>query len=254
VPAVDCRDIVFSYIKGVRVLDGVDFVVKKGTIHGLIGPNGSGKSTLVDLVAGRQTPQQGTIELDGRRFRRAGPAARARHGFMRTFQSAVLVRELSTCDNVAIGLYSRVPRIPLRAPVWPLLPTARRDGRLIRTKTGEALGLVGASDWAKTHIAEVPHGVSQLTQFAAACVAGPSTVILDEPLAGLAPSEVEHVATILSELKSAGVSVILIEHQPRFVFALCDEVTVLDAGKVVASGSAAEVRANSRVREVYLGQ
>lgn len=254
VPAVDCRDIVFSYIKGVRVLDGVDFVVKKATIHGLIGPNGSGKSTLVDLVAGRQKPQQGTIELDGRRFKRAGAPARARHGFMRTFQSAVLVRELSTRDNVAIGLYSRVPRIPLRAPVWPLLPTARRDGRTIRTKTGEALELVGASAWAKTHIAEVPHGVAQLTQLAAACVAGPSTVILDEPLAGLAPSEIEHVATILSELKSAGVSVILIEHQPRFVFALCDEVTVLDAGKVVASGSAAEVRANSRVREVYLGQ
>jgi branched-chain amino acid transport system permease protein len=79
-------------------------------------------------------------------------------------------------------------------------------------------------------------------------------VILDEPLAGLAPTEVEHVATILAELKSAGVSVILIEHQPRFVFALCDEVTVLDAGEVVATGPAAEVRENARVREVYLGQ
>jgi branched-chain amino acid transport system permease protein len=79
-------------------------------------------------------------------------------------------------------------------------------------------------------------------------------VILDEPLAGLSPTEVEHVATILGELKSAGVSVILIEHQPRFVFALCDEVTVLDAGEVVATGPAAEVRDNARVREVYLGR
>jgi branched-chain amino acid transport system permease protein len=254
VPAVDCRDIVFSYLKGVRVLDGVDFVVEKGTIHGLIGPNGSGKSTLVDLIAGRQKPEQGTITLDGRRFKRAGAPARARHGFMRTFQWAVLVRELSARDNVGIGLYSRVPRIPLRAPAWPLLPTARRDGRTIRAKSGEALGFVGAADWARTRVAEVPHGIAQLTQFAAACVAGPSTVILDEPLAGLSPSEVEHVATILSELKSAGVSVILIEHQPRFVFALCDEVTVLDAGKVVASGPAAGVREDTRVREVYLGQ
>jgi branched-chain amino acid transport system permease protein len=100
----------------------------------------------------------------------------------------------------------------------------------------------------------VPHGVEQLTQLAAACVAGPKAVILDEPLAGLSPTEVEHMASILSELKSAGVSVILIEHQPRFVFALCDEVTVLDAGEVVVSGPAADVRANDRVREVYLGQ
>jgi branched-chain amino acid transport system permease protein len=96
--------------------------------------------------------------------------------------------------------------------------------------------------------------VEQLTQIAAACVAGPKAVILDEPLAGLSPSEVEHMAATLAELRSSGVSVILIEHQPQFVFAVCDEVTVLDAGEVVASGPAAEVRANQRVREVYLGQ
>jgi branched-chain amino acid transport system permease protein len=113
---------------------------------------------------------------------------------------------------------------------------------------------VGAERWAPTRIANVPHGIQQLTQLAAAVVAGPRAVILDEPLAGLSPTEVEHVATILGELKSAGVSVILIEHQPRFVFALCDEVTVLDAGEVVATGPAAEVRDNARVREVYLGR
>jgi len=252
--AVECRDIVFSYIRGVPVLDGVDFAVRKGTIHGLIGPNGSGKSTLVDLIAGRQRPAGGTIALDGRLVERGGPPERARHGFMRTFQAAVLVRELPARDNVAIGFYSRVPRIPLRAPVWPVVPSARRDGRLIRAKAREALAFVGAEPWADVRIGDVPHGVEQLTQLAAACVPGPSTIILDEPLAGLSPTEVEHVATILSELKSAGVSVILIEHQPRFVFALCDEVTVLDAGKVVAAGAATEVRANERVREVYLGQ
>jgi branched-chain amino acid transport system permease protein len=254
VPAVECCDIVFSYIKGIRVLDGVDFLVKKGTIHGLIGPNGSGKSTLVDLIAGRQRPASGTITLDGRRLERGGPAARAHHGFMRTFQAALLVRELSVCENVGIGLYCRFPRIPLRAPVWPVLPTNRRDGRMIRAKAHDALAFVGAAEWADMRVGDVPHGVEQLTQLAAACVAGPSTIILDEPLAGLSPAEVEHVATILSELKGAGVSVILIEHQPRFVFALCDEVTVLDAGKVVATGTAADVRANARVREVYLGQ
>jgi branched-chain amino acid transport system permease protein len=253
-PAVECRNVVFSYIRGIRALDGVDFVVNRGTIHGLIGPNGSGKSTLVDLIAGRRRPASGTIVLDGRRLERSGPAQRARHGVMRTFQAAVLVRGLAVHDNVGIGLYSRVRHIGLRSPAWPVLPTARRDGRTIREGASEALDFVGAGPWGGARVGDVPHGVEQLTQLAAACAPGPGTLILDEPLAGLSPGEVEHVAALLSELKSAGVSVVLIEHQARFVFALCDEVTVLDAGKVVASGTSDEVRANSRVRQVYLGR
>jgi branched-chain amino acid transport system permease protein len=254
IPAVECRGIRFSYGSGAPAVNDVDFLVRKGSIHGLIGPNGSGKTTLVNLIAGRLKPLAGPIALDGRRLENVGPQARARAGFMRTFQAPVLVRELSTLDNVGVGLYSRVPRVVPRAPVWPALPTARRDGRRMRERASDALRFVGAGHWASTRVANVPHGIQQLTQLAAACVASPRTVILDEPLAGLSPTEVEHVAEILGELKGAGVSVILIEHQPRFVFALCDEVTVLDAGEVVATGPAAEVRANARVREVYLGQ
>jgi len=118
--------------------------------------------------------------------------------------------------------------------------------------TGNALTIAGLS--AGYGRFAVLHGVEQLTQLAAAVVASPRTLILDEPLAGLAPSEVEHVATLLGQLREAGVSVVLIEHQPRFVFDVCDEVTVLNAGKVVKSGPAAEVRADEDVRRVYLGQ
>ena len=253
-PAVECRGIVFAYTRGTPVVKGVDFTVRKGSIHGLIGPNGSGKTTLVDLIAGRLRPLAGSIALDGKQIETGGPPARARSGFMRTFQAPVLVRELAAVDNVGVGLFSRMPRVVPRAPVWPALPTARRDGRRMREDATAALRFVGAERWGPMRVSNVPHGIQQLTQLAAACVARPGAVILDEPLAGLSPTEVEHVAEILSELKAAGVSVILIEHQPRFVFALCDEVTVLDAGEVVATGPAAEVRANARVREVYLGQ
>jgi branched-chain amino acid transport system permease protein len=252
--AVECRGIRFAYGGGALAVNDVDFLVREGSIHGLIGPNGSGKTTLVNLIAGRLKPQAGTIRLEGVPFEKGGPPARAKAGFMRTFQAPVLVRELAVADNVGVGLYSRVPRVAPRAAVWPVLPTSRRDGRRLRARAADALGFVGAERWAPTRIANVPHGIQQLTQLAAAVVAGPRAVILDEPLAGLSPTEVEHVATILGELKSAGVSVILIEHQPRFVFALCDEVTVLDAGEVVATGPAAEVRDNARVREVYLGR
>ena len=252
--AVDCRGITFAYTKGTPVLRDVDFRVRRASIHGLIGPNGSGKTTLVDLIAGRLTPLTGTIELDGARLEGAGPAARARHGFMRTFQAPVLVRELSAAQNVGIGLYTRTPHIVARAPWWQALPGARRDGRELRRTASRSLAFVGAGAWSSRRIALVPHGVQQLTQLAAACAPEPSAVILDEPLAGLAPSEGEHTADLLAALKAAGVTVILIEHQPRFVFELCDEVTVLDAGEVVATGPAADVREDRRVREVYLGQ
>lgn len=253
-PAVECRGVDFSYTPGLKVLNGVDFIVRRGTIHGLIGPNGSGKSTLVDLIAGRLKPHAGRIVLDGKELQHEGPSARARDGVMRTFQAAVLVRELTARENVVVGLYSRVPRVAVRAPVWPVLPSARRDGRRMRADALDALSFVGAADWAGARAADIPHGIEQLTQLAAACAAAPSTLILDEPLAGLSPSEVEHAAAILTELKGAGVSIVLIEHQPRFVFALSDDVTVLNAGEVVATGPAAEVRENERVREVYLGQ
>jgi branched-chain amino acid transport system permease protein len=253
-PAVECRGIRFSYVRGVRALDGVDFVVRPGTVHGLIGPNGSGKSTLVDLISGRITPDEGTISLGGRRVERLGAAARPAHGLTRTFQTAVLVRELRARENVAIGLYDTVPRIGVRAVAWPLLPGARRDSRSMAARAGTALHRVGMAGWRDTRVGDAPHGVEQLVQLAAACAAGPSVLVLDEPLAGLSPGEVAQVTAILGDLRRAGVTVIVIEHQTRFVFETCDEVTVLAAGELVATGPAAAVRADARVREVYLGQ
>jgi branched-chain amino acid transport system permease protein len=252
--AVRVRDLVFAYGEGPTVVDHVDFTVRRGTVHGLIGPNGSGKSTLVNLIAGRLRPTGGTIEIDGRRVDRTGAPARARLGFTRTFQDATLVQELTAGENVGIGLYSQVRAIPLRGPLWPLLPRSRRDARVLRERSHGALEAVGAADWEQARVGDVPHGVEQLTQLASATVGRPRTIVLDEPLAGLAPSEVEHIAQLLNGLRDRGVSVVLIEHQPRFVFAVCDEVTVLNAGQVVASGPAAEVRADERVRKVYLGQ
>jgi branched-chain amino acid transport system permease protein len=253
-PAIECRDVVFSYGAGVKAVDGVDFVAARGTIHGLIGPNGSGKSTLVDLIAGRLKPDEGTIAVNGLRLDRQGSPARARHGIMRTFQTAVMIDELSCRDNVLVGLYSRVPRLGARAVAWPVLPGARRDEARMKAEAGDALAFAGVAEWGPTVVGDVPHGVEQLTQLAASCAAGPRTLVLDEPVSGLSASETERVKEHLADLKRAGMSILLIEHQPRFVFDLCDEVTVLNAGKVVTAGPAAEVRANSRVREVYLGQ
>jgi branched-chain amino acid transport system permease protein len=253
--ALAARGIRFGYVPGVPVLRDVDMVVRRGTIHGLIGPNGSGKSTLVNLISGELRPGAGTIELGGVRMERLGAPARPRHGLMRTFQSAVLVRELSLLENTTVGLYSTVRGIAARSVIWPLLPGARRDSRELRTRSSAALGSVGLeASWHPMAVRDVPHGVEQLTQLASSIVSEPTVLVLDEPLAGLSGAEVTHVAQILRRLRERGVTVIVIEHQTRFIFDNCDDVTVLAAGELVTSGPADEVRQNERVREVYLGQ
>ncbi|HET8895881.1 MAG TPA: ATP-binding cassette domain-containing protein, partial [Protaetiibacter sp.] len=253
--AVEVRGIRFGYVPGVPVLRDVDMVVRRGTIHGLIGPNGSGKSTLVNLISGELRPASGVIKVNGMRVERLGAPSRPRHGLMRTFQSAVLVRELPILENTTVGLYSTVPHIAARSVIWPFLPSARRDSRELRTRSAEALTSVGLeTSWHPMAVGDVPHGVEQLTQLASAIVSEPTVLVLDEPLAGLSGAEITHVAQILRRLRENGVTVIVIEHQTRFIFDNCDDVTVLAAGELVTSGPAAVVREDERVREVYLGQ
>lgn len=253
--ALAVRGIGFSYVPGVPVLQHVDMTVRRGTIHGLIGPNGSGKSTLVNLISGELRPVSGEIELNGVRVERMRAPSRPSHGLMRTFQSAVLVREIPVLANTTVGLYSTVKHIAARSVIWPLLPGARRDSREMQAKSASSLESVGLDKrWHSTLVADVPHGVEQLTQLAASVVSEPSVLVLDEPLAGLSGTEISHVASILRRLRDGGVTIIVIEHQTRFIFDNCDDVTVIAAGELVTSGPAAEVRGLDRVREVYLGQ
>lgn len=253
--ALEAVNIDFDYVAGVKVLQNVNFKARHGTIHGLIGPNGSGKSTLVNLLSGQLRAKSGTISLHGNRVERLPAPSRPHFGLMRTFQTAVMVREVTTTDNVTIGLYHKYKWIPSRSLLWPLLPRGRRDGREMKTASRSALLGLGLSEsWTKTKVADIPHGVEQLTQLAAACVGGPSILLLDEPLAGLSGGEVEQVAHILRTLRDNGMTIIVVEHQTRFIFDVCDDVTVIAAGEIVKAGSASEVRIDDRVREVYLGQ
>jgi branched-chain amino acid transport system permease protein len=252
--AVECRGVQFSYGTGVMALRHVDLAVKRGDIHGLIGPNGSGKSTLANVIAGRLQPLAGATLIKGAPVDGASPSKRAALGMRRTFQAAELVRELTPIQNVMVGLFSLKPHIIPRAPIWPLLPSGRRDLAWMEGRSREALEMVGAGAWVGRAVGDVPHGVEQLTQLASVCVAGPEIVILDEPATGLSAREVDHLAEILSQLKAQGVTMIIIEHQTRFLFPLCDRVTVLNAGEVILTGTADEVRAHPVVRQVYLGE
>jgi branched-chain amino acid transport system permease protein len=253
-PIVECRGIEFGYGVGPKVLRNVNLAVRRGHIHGLIGPNGSGKSTLANIIAGRLKPQSGSILIKGRRVDGQAPSDRAKLGLRRTFQAAQLVRELPTSRNVMVGLYNTVPGIVRRSAVWPLLPSGHRDGTTMLARAEQALRAVGAGSWVDARVGDVPHGIEQLTQLASVRVAGPDIIVLDEPATGLSMSEVDHLARLLGQLKAQGVTMIIIEHQTRFLFPLCDQVTVLNAGEVILTSTADEVRADPTVRQIYLGE
>lgn len=251
---VECRGIEFGYGVGPKVLHGVNLAVTRGHIHGLIGPNGSGKTTLANIIAGRLHQQAGTTLLKGKTVDGLAPSARAQLGLRRTFQAAQLVRELPTSRNVLVGLFDRVRGIVARAAFWPLLPSGRRDGARMQERAERELRAVGAGNWTNRRVGDIPHGIEQLTQLASVTVAEPDVIILDEPATGLSMSEVDHLARVLARIKAQGVTMIIIEHQTRFLFPLCDQVTVLNAGEVILTGSADEVRADPVVRQVYLGE
>jgi len=253
-PIVECRGIEFGYGTGLKVLRNVNFTVRRGHIHGLIGPNGSGKSTLANIIAGRLKPQAGSILIKGQRVDGQAPSDRAKLGLRRTFQAAQLVRELPTSRNVMVGLYNSVPGIVRRSALWPLLPSGHRDGASMLRQSEQALRAVGAGSWVDAKVGDVPHGIEQLTQLATVRVAGPDIIVLDEPATGLSMSEVEHLARLLGQLKAQGVTMIIIEHQTRFLFPLCDQVTVLNAGEVILTSTADVVRADPTVRQIYLGE
>lgn len=253
-PIVECRGIEFGYGVGPKVLRNVDLVVRRGHIHGLIGPNGSGKSTLANIIAGRLRPQAGSILVKGIRVDGQAASGRAKLGLRRTFQAAQLVRELPTSRNVMVGLYNSVPGIVRRSAIWPLLPSGHRDAAQMLASAEQALRAVGAGKWVDARVGDVPHGIEQLTQLATVRVAGPDIIVLDEPATGLSISEVDHLTRLLAQLKAQGVTMIIIEHQTRFLFPLCDQVTVLNAGEVILTSTADEVRADPTVRQIYLGE
>ena len=175
---------------------------------------------------------------------------------MRTFQTAVHGQGADDArqrDSRALQSLSKDRGTLARLADDPERPA--RFARYGRDRSTASLSDVGLGEpWARSRIADVPHGIEQLTQLAAACAPQPSILILDEPLAGLSAGEVEEVSAILRRLRSKGVTIIVVEHQTRFVFDVCEDVTVLAAGELVKTASASEVRADDRVREVYLGQ
>lgn len=218
---------------GLRAVDGVDFTLTAGEIHALIGPNGAGKTTFVSLLSGRRLPQSGTVTLAGEDITRLPAHARVRKGIAYTFQITSIFPRLSVFDNVALAVQSQ------------------GTGELA-VRTRAALARVGLAGLEEQEAQTLSYGHQRLLEVAMGLALRPRVLILDEPTQGLAASEIEGFKALVRSLVPE-TTVLLIEHNMEVVMDLATRITVLTFGRVLATGSPSEIRANPHVQEAYLG-
>jgi ABC-type branched-subunit amino acid transport system ATPase component len=236
---------------GVRAVDGASFEVGRGEVHGLIGPNGAGKTSVINLVSGLLVPGAGRILLRDRPIHGLAPHRVAALGVARTFQNIRLFPDLSARDNVVVGQHLR--RSASLAARMLLLPSARAEERAAREAAAAMLELVGLSDRMRAHARHLSYGEQRRVEIARALASGPRLLLLDEPTAGMNAVEVKAVALLIRQMAAEGRSVLLVEHNVRLVMEVCDRITVLAFGRVIAEGKPAEVASDPAVIAAYLG-
>jgi branched-chain amino acid transport system permease protein len=247
-PMLELRDLK-RYFGGVHAVDGVSIVVRAGHVHGLIGPNGSGKSTVVNVISGLYAPSGGEMLLHGRALPHGSLLKIAGCGIARTFQNLQLFGELTAIDNVMVALKD-VFRAPLPLVLLGLAGAEEQRGL---AAARALLDLVGLGDKARVRAKDLTYGAQRFLEIARALARKPDLLILDEPAAGLARPDVAELVKIIRHVHELGVTIILIEHHMDVVSELCDVVTVLDFGKVIAEGPADTVKRDPKVIEAYLG-
>ncbi|MDO8068562.1 MULTISPECIES: ABC transporter ATP-binding protein [unclassified Janthinobacterium] len=236
---------------GVHAVQDVSFTVKEGNIHSVIGPNGAGKTTLFNLITGVYTPTKGEILLNGENVAAMPPDALARRGMSRTFQNLQVCMNMTAIDNVMVGAHLRLNQNLFASMLR--LPSVRRADAACRDEAAGLMEFVGVGRHIDDEAGQMSYGALKRLEIARALAAKPKVLLLDEPAAGLNHTETGEIEALIRKVAQSGVTVVLVEHDMKLVMNLSDHILVLDYGKKLAEGTAAEVRANPDVVAAYLG-
>lgn len=246
---LDASDVVMQF-GGLRAVDNVSMTVREGEIVGLIGPNGAGKTTFFNCLTGMYVPTSGTVKLSGQTLP-PKPGKVVRAGMARTFQNIRLFGNMTALENVMVGRYCRTSSAALTSIIRG--PKFRREEAATRARAQELLEFVGLGRSTELLARNLPYGDQRRLEIARALATDPKIVLLDEPTAGMNPKETEECMHLIFKIRDSGLAVVVIEHDMRFIFNLCDRVLCLVRGALLIEGTPGQVQSDPRVIEAYIG-
>jgi len=237
---------------GVTAIDSLSFKVQKGQIYGLIGPNGAGKTTIFNIITGNLHPTKGKIKLNKEDIRGIKPNKVVYKGIARTFQNIRLFKSMSVLDNILIGFDATAKYSYFEAILR--LPRYFKYEKELKQKAYKLMDIFGIRDFANSLATELSYGNQRKVEIARALATNPKLLLLDEPAAGMNPNETADLSKIIHKIKKEfDLTILLIEHDMKFVNAMCDRVTVLDYGEKIFEGNPSDAIVNKKVVAAYLG-
>lgn len=234
---------------GLVAVDGLSFKVNHGEIHGLIGPNGAGKTTTFNMISGFYKPSSGQVRLRGEIISGQKMYEVARRGVVRTFQHSTLFNELSVMENALVGTH-----MPFRPNIFAAVTGSdRKDREAAAARAREALEFFGLGHLRDEYAGDLSHGHQRALGLAVAYASHPDVMLLDEPFTGMNPEETGQMMKLMRKLRDEGITILIVEHDMQAIMGLCDTITCMSFGKLLAEGGPEDIRKHPAVIEAYLG-
>lgn len=246
-------DNISMHFGGLKAIDELSFSVAKGKIVGIIGPNGAGKTTVFNVLTGVYTPTAGEMLFKGQRLNELPPHVITSNGIARTFQNIRLFEMQSVLDNLKVACYGHI-----KYGIYDVVMSSgrmRREERDIEERCMQILTFLGLADKATQKAGALPYGAQRRVEIARAMACQPELLLLDEPAAGMNPTEIDQLNELIVRVRDHyELTILLVEHQMRLVMEICDEILAINFGRKMAMGEPAEIRNNEQVLEAYLGK